>query len=198
MRDLFEAPPIPGLRLQPDVMTAAEESQLIAHIEAETLVPFRFQQWTGKRLVKSYGWEYDFQSGAVGQVAPLPGWLLFLRERAARFAAVSPDELEMGLLLKYGAGAGIGWHRDRPIYEQVLGVSLGAPAVMRFRKKAGDRWQRVNVPLEPRSLYHMTGEVRHEWEHSIMEMKEGTRYSITFRTLSAWGRNVTSSQPGAK
>jgi DNA oxidative demethylase len=185
LQDLFEiTPSIAGLRTQPDFITAAEERELIARIEAEDLHPFRFQQWTGKRLVKSFGWEYDFQAGTVGKAEPVPEWLLFLRDRAARFAGLAPEALSQALLLKYGAGAGIGWHKDRPNFDQVLGISLGAFVSMRFRRKLGERWKRVTVPLEPRSLYHLTGEVRHEWEHSIIEMAEGTRYSITFRSLT--------------
>lgn len=184
-QDLFAAAPIPGLRVVPDFLSRAEEQKLIAHLDSDALAPFRFQQWTGKRLVKSYGWEYDFQSGTFARAAPLPPWLLFLRERAANVAGLDPALLEQALLLKYGEGAGIGWHKDRPAFAHVFGVSLGEHAVMRFRKKVGERWRRVNVPLEPRSLYHLTGEVRHDWEHSIVEMSEGTRYSITFRTLAA-------------
>ncbi len=181
MHDLFDTALIPGLRLQPDFITPDEERELIARIEAEALVPFRFQQWTGKRLVKSFGWEYDFRVGAVNKTEPIPTWLLFLRDRAASFAALAPAALDQALLLKYGEGAGIGWHRDRPVYDQVLGISLGASVSMRFRRKVGERWKRLTVPLEPRSLYHLTGEVRHDWEHSITEMEGATRYSITFR-----------------
>src|SRR5688572_14401663 len=88
MHDFFEEPLLPGLRVQQRFISADEERQLIAHIEAESLQPFRFQQWAGKRLVKSYGLTYDFQSGAVRRSEPLPLWLLPLRDRAARFAGL--------------------------------------------------------------------------------------------------------------
>jgi DNA oxidative demethylase len=191
MRDLFEYSPVPGLRVQPDFIDEAEERDLVAHIDAQPMAPFRFQQWTGKRLVKSFGWHYDFQLGTVSRADILPDWLLSLRERAARFASLDSAQFEQALLLKYGPGAGINWHRDRPIFEHVVGISLGAYADMRFRRKVEGRWKRVRVPLEPRSLYQLAGEVRHDWEHSIAEMAEGTRYSITFRTLSESGRKLT-------
>jgi DNA oxidative demethylase len=191
MPDLFNDTPIPGLRLQADFISAAEELELITCIDAQALAPFRFQQWTGKRLVKSFGWHYDFQHGSVSRAEPLPGWLLPLRERAARFASLAPDELQQALLLKYEPGAGINWHKDRPVFEHVLGISLGAHVDMRFRRKAEGRWQRAVVALPARSLYQLAGEVRYEWEHSIVEMAEGTRYSITFRSLSESGLKVT-------
>ncbi len=119
--------------------------------------------------------------------APIPAWLDDLRERAARFAGLTVGELSQVLLIRYDPGAGIGWHRDRPHYEHVVGISLGAPATMRFRRRTGTGFDRVAVPLPPQSIYHLSGEARHGWEHSIAEMTE-RRWSITFRTLSATGR----------
>ncbi|WP_066584493.1 alpha-ketoglutarate-dependent dioxygenase AlkB [Sphingomonas pruni] len=187
--DLFDTPAVPGLGAQSDVLTRSEERALIAAIDSVDMAPFRFQQWTGKRLTHSFGWQYDFQSGELGRGAPMPDWLLPIRDRAADAAGLASDVLVQALLLRYDAGAGIGWHRDRPIYDQVVGISLGAPATMRFRRKAGERWRRVNVLLEPRCLYHLAGEVRHDWEHSIAPMDE-TRWSITFRSFSAQGLRI--------
>ena len=93
------------------------------------------------------------------------------------------------MLIRYDPGAGIGWHRDRCRFERVLGVSLGAPATMRFRRRRPGDFDRRSVALAPRSIYHLSGEARHEWEHSIAEM-EVTRWSITFRSLSEAGRRT--------
>ncbi len=186
MLDLFDAPVIPGLSSRADVISPDEESALIAAIDAEQLSPFKFQQWEGKRLTHSFGWKYDFQTSKLSRAEPIPDWLLDVRERVADLAALQPEKLVQALLIRYDVGAGIGWHRDRPIYDHVFGLSLGAPATMRFRRKGGDRWRRTSLPLEPRSAYHLSGEARHDWEHSIAEM-ERTRYSITFRSRSARG-----------
>jgi alkylated DNA repair dioxygenase AlkB len=187
--DLFDTPILPGLCIRPDFLVPAEEAALIAAIDDVDLTPFRFQQWTGKRLTHSFGWQYDFQSGELGRGEPMPDWLLPIRDRAAAAAGLASDTLVQALLLRYGPGAGIGWHRDRPIYDQVAGISLGAPATMRFRRKQGERWRRVNVPLEPRGLYHLSGEVRHDWEHSIAAIDQ-TRWSVTFRSFSAHGLRI--------
>jgi len=181
--DLFAAPLVPGLAHGDEVLTPAEESALIARIDAEALAPFRFQGWLGKRLTHSFGWSYDFEDGRFAAAAPLPEWLLPLRERAARFAGLSADALAQALLIRYDPGAGIGWHRDRPVFEHVVGVSLGSAAAMRLRRRVEGGFRRVTLPLAPRSVYHLSGEVRHAWEHSIAPM-EVPRWSVTFRSLA--------------
>ena len=186
--DLFDTPVLPGFSAADDVLSAAEEQALIARIDATELHPFQFQRWTGKRLTHGFGWKYDYQSGALSRGEPIPDWLLPVRERAAAFAGIAADEIVQAMLLRYGPGAGIGWHKDRPIYEHVLGISLGTPATMRFRRRADRGWDRASASLTPRALYHLSGEVRHDWEHSIAEMAAGPRYSITMRSFSAKGR----------
>lgn len=187
MHDLFGAPSPPGLTSGSDFVTPDDEAALIAAIDEQGLTPFKFQQWTGKRLTCSFGWSYDFQSGAIDRADPMPGWLLNIRDRAADFGKLAPAELVQALLIRYDPGAGIGWHRDRPIYGHIIGISLAAPATMRFRRRLSDRWRRMSVPLERRGIYHLAGEARHEWEHSIAPLDE-LRYSITFRTFSDRGR----------
>ncbi|MDB5710434.1 MAG: alpha-ketoglutarate-dependent dioxygenase AlkB [Sphingomonas bacterium] len=63
---------------------------------------------------------------------------------ALRPLTVSPaDDIAQSLLIRYDTGAGIGCHNDRPIYEHVIGISLGAPAAMHFRRQRSDHWERV-------------------------------------------------------
>jgi alkylated DNA repair protein (DNA oxidative demethylase) len=183
MLDLFDTPLLPGLAQRPSLISVEEERLLIERIDATELAPFRFQGWTGKRLTTSFGWSYDFEVGRPKDAPPMPDWLLPIRDRAAAFAGLAPAALIQALLIRYDLGAGIGWHRDRPIYGHVVGLSLGEPATMRFRRRRDDGFERVSVPLEPRGGYHMTGPARHEWEHSIAPM-ERPRWSITFRSLA--------------
>jgi len=187
--DLFREPQIAGLSQADDLVAPEEERALIAAIDASSLSPFRFHGWLGKRLTASYGWRYDFDAASFGPAEPLPAWLLPLREKAARFAGLEAADLVMALLLHYDPGAGIGWHRDRPVFEHVIGVSLGAPATMRFRRRREGGFDRTSALLAPRSIYHLTGAARHEWEHSLAAMSV-TRWSITFRSLSEKGRRA--------
>lgn len=182
MQDLFDAPVLPGLRTCPELVAAREEQSLIARIDAAQLTPFRFQGWTGKRLTTSFGWSYDFDIGRPLAAPPIPDWLAPLRDRAAAFAGLAPDALVQALLIRYDPGAGIGWHRDRPIYDQVVGISLGEPATMRFRRRQVGGFARVSAPLEPRAAYLLSGPARSEWEHSIAALPR-PRWSVTFRSL---------------
>lgn len=183
-RDLFaiEAPVVPGLTLVEEAVTPAEEAELSARIDAAPLAPFQFGQWQGKRLTVHYGSAYDFSRHRLDEAPPLPDWLIALRERLAPQVALEPEALQAALLLRYDPGAGIGWHRDRPQYGEVIGLSLSNPATLRLRRRTAEGFERCNLELAPRSLYLLSGEVRAEWEHSISPM-DVTRRSITFRTL---------------
>lgn len=189
MLDLFDTPVVPGLAMRTDVITAGEEAALIARIDDTSLSPFRFQQWTGKRLTCSYGWSYDFESGTFAPTEPMPDWLGEVKAKAALFAGLAPDDLVQALLIRYDPGAGIGWHKDRPVFEHVIGISLGNDATLRLRRRGERGFQRAKAKVAPRSIYHLSGEVRHEWEHSIAPMDQ-PRWSITFRSLSEKGRRA--------
>jgi alkylated DNA repair protein (DNA oxidative demethylase) len=189
MLDLFGTPVLPGLHTMPDIVDREEERMLIERIDTTDPTPFKFQGWTGKRLTTSFGWAYDFEAGRPVAAEPMPDWLLPIRDRAARFARQDPLLLIQALLIRYDPGAGIGWHRDRPVYEDVIGISLGEPATMRFRRRREGGFERASGARGPRAAYHLSGPVRHDWEHSIVEM-DRPRWSITFRSLSAIGRKT--------
>ena len=191
---LFDAPIIPGLAYREELIGPSEEEGLIAAIDAIDLSPFKFQGWTGKRLTRTFGWRYDFDDRSFEPVGPLPPWLLPLRDRAATFADIAPDDFVHALVTRYDPGAPIGWHRDRPQFGQVVGVSLASPATLRFRRRTGGGFQRANLELAPRSSYLLSGEVREQWEHSIAPA-DRLRYSITFRTLSDRGKAGASAPP---
>lgn len=186
--DLFGAPTLPGFVYRPNLIDEAEEAALVDAIDAAGLEPFRFQGWLGKRRTRTFGWRYDFDDASFAPAEPLPDWLLPIRERAAAVAGLPVEEFVHVLLTRYDPGAGIGWHRDRPQFEHVVGISLGAMETMRFRRRREDRrFDRFDAELAPRSAYLLTGEARHVWEHSIAPV-ETRRWSITFRSLSAKGK----------
>ncbi|WP_457355065.1 alpha-ketoglutarate-dependent dioxygenase AlkB [Sphingomonas sp. UYP23] len=187
MLDLFDTPILPGLTAVEDFVSELEAAALIAAIDATELEPFRFQGWLGKRVTHSFGWHYDFDTGGMGEAAPIPEWLDPLRCRAEAMAGLAEGSLVQALVIRYDIGAGIGWHRDRPHFEHVVGISLGAPATLRFRRRIGDGFERAKASLTPRGAYHLSGAARHVWEHSIAKM-EAQRWSITFRSLSDKGK----------
>jgi alkylated DNA repair protein (DNA oxidative demethylase) len=179
---LFDSGP-PGLSFREDFITPDQERALVAHIETLSFAPFQFHGWEGKRETVSFGWRYDFSAARIDPAPPIPDFLLPLRSSAASFAGLAADALEQTLVIRYGVGAGIGWHRDRPVFDKVVGVSLLSPCVLRFRRRRGRGFERYSLGAAPRSAYLLSGEIRHDWEHSIAPL-EVLRYSVTFRSRS--------------
>ena len=183
---MFDAPApraLPeGFRYQPDVVPPDVERELIAHVQELPLREFEFQGYTGKRRVLSFGWRYDFNDRVLHKVDDIPPFLLSVRELAASFASVDPTALQHVLVTEYSAGAAIGWHRDKAVFGDVIGISLRSECTFRLRLKVGETWQRASIVAEPRSAYLLRGPSRTEWEHSIPAVDE-LRYSITFRNL---------------
>ena len=185
--DLFAEPLLAGVEYRPDFISRDEEAALIAQLNAMDLAPFRFQGWTGNRKTQSFGWRYDFDDASFSLTEPIPEWLEPLRDKAAAFAGVAPDEIAHALLARYDPGAGIGWHKDRSVFDRVVGVSLYSPATLRLRQRTGSGFNRFSLRVEPRSAYLLSDEARHQWEHSIVPGAT-LRFSITFRTMSDLGR----------
>lgn len=177
------APPAPeGFRYAPAFVSPPEEAELLARLEELPFEPFQFRGYEGRRRVHSFGWKYDFNGPGLVEADPIPEWLQPLRERAEAFAGLPAGEFAHVLINEYREGAPIGWHRDRPQFDRVVGVSLKSATVMRFRRRAGAKWERLHAPLAPRSAYLLDGPARAEWEHSIAEAP-AHRYSVTFRNL---------------
>jgi alkylated DNA repair protein (DNA oxidative demethylase) len=193
MNLLFDTPLIAGLRYREDVISPNEECALLGKLESLELAPFRFQGWLGNRKTQSFGWRYDFEDASFTPADPLPDWLLPLRDKAAAFAGMAPDDFVHVLLARYDPGAGIGWHRDRDVFDRVVGISLKSPATVRFRQRTATAFKRVSLEVMPRSAYLLSGEARHDWEHSISP-GESLRFSVTLRTLSNRGRRIVARQ----
>jgi alkylated DNA repair dioxygenase AlkB len=182
--NLLEAgPALPeGLTYQADWLPPDEERDLAARFAELPFKPFEFQGYLGKRRVVSFGWQYDFNTMQVRRAEDIPPFLLPLQDRAAAFAGVGPSGLQHVLLTEYAPGAAIGWHKDKAVFGEVVGISLLSACVFRLRRKSGTAWQRASFVAEPRSAYLLQGRARTEWEHSIPAV-DSLRYSITFRNL---------------
>jgi len=146
------------------------------------LKPFEFHGYLGKRRIVSFGWRYDYSARALRESTPMPDFLLPLRERAAVITGLAADTLQQALVTEYDAGVTIGWHRDKPIFEDVVALSFISTCRLRLRRKHAGGWDRWATEIAPRSLYRLSGPARHEWEHSIPPV-EAKRYSVTFRTF---------------
>ena len=172
-----------GFRYQPELIEPAFEDALVAQLRELPFREFEFHGYKGKRRVVSFGWKYEFAGGGqLHKAEEIPEFLIPLKSIAASFARMEPDAFQHVLVTEYGPGAGIGWHRDKAVFGEVVGVSLLAPCTLRFRRKMNGKWERVNVLAGPRSAYHLTGPARSEWQHSILRV-DALRYSVTFRTM---------------
>jgi alkylated DNA repair dioxygenase AlkB len=172
-----------GFRYAPALISLDAERDLLAQLERLPFREFEFHGYTGKRRVVSYGWQYDFTSRRLREAEDVPPFLLDLRAAAADFAGVDAPSMQQVLVTGYAPGAGIGWHRDKAEFGDVVGISLLAPCVFRFRRASDrKRWERAKLVVEPRSAYLLRGPSRVEWEHSIPAV-ESLRYSVTYRTL---------------
>jgi alkylated DNA repair dioxygenase AlkB len=172
-------------RYAPELITPEEEVALLARISELPFREFEFHGYKGKRRVVSFGSHYDFATRELRQADDMPHFLRELRMSASQFAGVEPVELQHVLVTEYGAGSGIGWHRDKPVFGIVVGISLLSPCIFRLRRQVGPRrWERVSLIAEPRSAYILSGAVRNDWEHSIPSVNS-LRYSVTFRSVRA-------------
>jgi alkylated DNA repair dioxygenase AlkB len=186
--DLFGEKVLPeGFAYRPDAVPVALEKSLLPVFARLPFQPFDFHGFLGNRRIVSYGWRYDYGNQALRESGPIPGFLLPLREIAGAFAGVAPERFEQAMVTEYAPGAGIGWHRDKPMFEDVVAFSFLAPCRLRFRRKlakTGSRntWERAEQQAEPRAVYLLRGPAREAWEHSIPPLTE-LRYSVTFRNF---------------
>jgi alkylated DNA repair dioxygenase AlkB len=185
--ELFDAAPaqLPeGLRYEPGFLSEEEEAALIARIEALPLAPMKYQQYTALRRVVSYGGKYDFSARKLHEAEPIPEWLHPLRAKAGQWAGIEADAFTQALVAEYRPGTPLGWHRDVPDFEDVVGISLLNDAVIRFRPyppREPKKTDVIKLTLAPRSIYLLRGSARWGWQHSVAPTKS-LRYSVTFRT----------------
>jgi alkylated DNA repair dioxygenase AlkB len=172
-----------GFRYLADLLSAAEEQALARELAALPFEPFDFHGWEANRRVVGFGFRYDYSRRGVVEAPPIPDFLQPLRRRIGEAFGRPAEAFAQVLINEYRPGAGIGWHRDKPHFDEVVGVSLLARCNFRLRRKSGEGWERFSLNVEPRSAYLMAGPARTVWEHSVPPLDQ-QRYSITFRTLA--------------
>jgi DNA oxidative demethylase len=189
MRGIVEEPD--GFRYFPAFLTEAEEGELLGHVVGLDYNEVRMHGQVAKRVVRHFGVRYEYDSASITAGEPVPVWLSEVRERTAGLLAVPTEKLAEVLVTHYPPGATIGWHRDAPMFGNVVGVSLGSACVLRFQRGTGTERRVFEQHLEPRSAYVLAGRARTVWQHSIPAVATD-RYSVTFRTLR---RSVATGTP---
>jgi alkylated DNA repair dioxygenase AlkB len=178
------APELPdGFLYQSDFLSDTEEADLMAMIETLEFGAYEFRGYIAKRRVAAYGGGYESGNRRMAIASDLiPPFLRPIRKRAAAVAVMSADDIVQALVTEYSVGTPIGWHRDSPQFETIIGISLRSSCKLRLKPYQGEG-RIVSVLLEPRSIYVMRGAARWNFQHSIPAVKE-LRYSITLRSLS--------------
>src|SRR4051812_43132964 len=161
-----------------------EEAHWIAFVASLPLKEMNYRGYTARRRVMSYGGKYDFSAQRLEPSAPLPAELAPLRAKAAAWLGIAPEAFTQTLVAEYREGTPLGWHRDVPDFEDVVGVSLLGEGVMRFRPyppREPKKADVIKLIVEPRSIYLLRGAARWAWQHNVAPTR-ALRYSITFRT----------------
>lgn len=182
----------PGFEYRADFLSQSEHDALVGEVGALTFSAVVMHGVAARRRTAHFGVGYGYERRTRLPGAPLPPFLLAARARLAAWASIAPEQFEEALVTEYAPGAGIGWHRDAPMFGDVIaGLSLGAPARMRFRPYERPSSREVGAPprrathdvgLAGGSAYLITGIARRDYEHGIPPV-DALRYSITFRTL---------------
>jgi len=193
---LFDVALPHGLVHRQEFIARDEEAALLDLFATLPLREARFKTYYARRRVISFhaaddaGHYASMDDDDLAPGGPLPGLLGDLQRKVAAFVGVAPADFVHVLVSEYRPGTPIGWHRDKPQYGLVAGVSLGSRARMRFRPlPAPGEWNRVDpktlvvLDLEPRSIYVMKDAIRTQWQHSLPPVP-ALRYSVTMRTAA--------------
>ena len=125
-----------GAQYRSQLISEREQTALLHRVRELPFKEFEFHGFKGKRRTVSFGWQYEFSGrGQLKKAQDIPDYLLSLRAVAAKFAQLEAESLQHVLVIEYGPGSGIGWHRDRPVFGEVVGISLLAPCLLRFRRQ---------------------------------------------------------------
>src|SRR6516225_1067022 len=182
---LFAASPAgpPGFTYDPQFLSIAEEAQLLEVIRTLPFEEAQYKEWRARRRIVSFGGRYDFTHQELTDGPPIPEFLQPLRARLAGWAAIPEQRIQHAMIAEYRPSTPLGWHRDVPQVEEVMGVSLLGPSRLRFRPWPPVSGQRATwkIDLEPRSAYLLRGAARWQWQHAVSPTRE-LRYSLTFRT----------------
>jgi DNA oxidative demethylase len=173
-----------GLRYRPDFLSAEDQRALMERLEALPEGEWERVHFRGnvaRRRKISCGINYQVDSRELRPAPPMPDFLRELRDRATAAFDLPPEPFAQCSVQWYPPGAGIGAHRDAPMFgPEVVGVSLGAEGRLIFKRGTSKH----ELRLAPGSLVLVSGPSRSQWTHEMPGVK-ATRYSIYFRTLAA-------------
>ncbi len=121
-----------GFAYVTDFISHAEETTLLNHIRLLNWQKVELFGKTAKRRVFHFGLNYTYETRQVEPTIPPPEFLHGLIHRSASYLNVAFTDIAEILITHYPIDAGIGWHRDSPVFDNIIGVSLGNNCEIRF------------------------------------------------------------------
>lgn len=188
-----------GFRYVPDLLSEAEEADLLAGIADLNLQSFVHMGNPSRRQVRNFGVDFDYERKLAVEAPPIPPLFDRVLDAVAATTGTPRADLAELLVTYYPVGAEITWHRDSRAFESVFGVSLLADTELRLRpaSRAGrHRGDILRFVAARRSLYELQGPARTGWMHHVPPVKT-PRYSLTIRTLRP-GTEIHSARPLAQ
>ena len=188
---------LPGLRFVPDFIEPAEARELLELVGTLDLREAKYKDYTARRRVASFGGQFDYDALKLRDGPPVPTSFAPLIERVSAWLGVAPAVFRHLLVAEYRPGTALGWHRDVPDFESIVGLSLLGTATMKFRPfphRTGTGTRALQLDLTPCSLYVIEGDACWRWQHSVAATPE-QRYSLTLRTGRGTPLLLSSPQP---
>jgi alkylated DNA repair dioxygenase AlkB len=195
-----------GMSYRTQLISEAHERALLDQVSQLPFKEFEFHGYKGKRRTVSFGWQYEFSgSGRLQKAGDIPQFLLPLRAIVGEFAELNPEHLQHVLVIEYGPGAGIGWHRDKAVFGDVIGVSLLSPCLIRFRRKtiaaaSQDTSSRIHEVGTGRSRKALGGvnieghkigaENRTLWQRAKLLAEPRSAYHLTGPARHEWQHSI--------
>nr|WBF70433.1 hypothetical protein [Megavirus caiporensis] len=174
---------IPGLWYIPNYLS----NDTIKSIEKK-INKIKFEPITNSpnsRLVAHFGYRYSYDRSGIQLADPVPLDLsnLVSMDNINNIIGekIIDKEFDQLIINEYKPGQQISFHTDHtkqfgPI---IACITIGESVPIKF--KYGNIIKEINI--ETGSIYIMTRGSRYQWQHSLKNNSQGTRYSLTFRTI---------------
>jgi alkylated DNA repair dioxygenase AlkB len=163
-----------GLKFIPDFICKDLEKTILNNI-------FQFRIDNPKLIAKYGSNNYDsiyFGERYKKDSVSIPSWInaLFPKLIHSNLVAENPFGIAIN---EYKKGQKISAHIDKPISGPIVTIlSVNSIATMIFKRKG---YNDISLDLTPRSIVQIKNEIRNDWTHEILPVKD-SRISIIFRS----------------
>lgn len=172
-----------------------KDNNIINDLNKQTWKPLS-TKYKNSRLVQHYGYKYNYKTYNINDKCEhIPDFLLEYRDMLTKICLDnniinSEYTFNQCIVNNYLPGQGISKHIDVKSYGDVIGCfTFGSSSIMSFEKDKN----KIDLYVEPNSLYIMSGDSRYKWTHEMASRKydiingdkieRNRRISVTFRNV---------------